>query len=143
MVKRIAFLALFLLGGLAAPAVRADEQTGRPLVVVVGIDKYQDSQIKPRQHAEADAKALVELFLSKERLGVDKDRVQLLLGSGPVEGIQSEKATKDNIVKALHWLEKSAKKDDVVIFAIFGNGACQAFSRFLHLRIEDEACSVA
>src|SRR5262249_61585800 len=71
MVKRIAFLVLFLFGGLMVPAVRADEQTGRPLVVVVGIDKYQDSQIKPRQHAEADAKALAELFLSKERLGVD------------------------------------------------------------------------
>ena len=123
MVKRIAFLALFLLSGLAVPAVRADEQTGQPLVVVVGIDKYQDPQIKPRQHAEADAKALVELFLSKERLGVDKDRVQLLLGSGAVEGIPSEKATKDNVLKALHWLEKSAKKDDLVIFAIFGNGA--------------------
>jgi carboxyl-terminal processing protease len=119
MVKRIAFLALFLFGGLAAPAVRADEQTGRPLVVVVGIDKYQDAQIKPRVHAEADAKALAELFLAKDRLGAEKDRVKLLLGSGTGE----EKATKDNILKALLWLEKSAKKDDLVVLAIFGEGA--------------------
>jgi carboxyl-terminal processing protease len=123
MVKRIAFLALFLIGGVALPAVRADEQTGQPFVVAIGIDKYDDAQIKSRKHAEADAKALVELFLAKDRLGVDKDHVKLLLGSGPVDGIPSEKATKDNILKALNWLEKSAKKDDLVIFAIFGNGA--------------------
>jgi C-terminal peptidase prc len=123
MVKRIAFLALFLIGGLLAQAVRADEQTGRPYVVVVGIDKYQDAQIKPRKHGEADAKALVELLLDKERLGVEKERVKLLLGSGPVEGIPSAKATKENILKALQELEKATQKDDLVIFAIFGNGA--------------------
>ena len=123
MVKRIAFLALFLCGGLALPTVRADELTGRPFIVAIGIDKYQDAQIKPRKHAEADAKALVDLFLAKDHLGAEKDHVKLLLGSGPVDGVPSEKATKENIVKALHWLEKSAKKEDLVIFAIFGNGA--------------------
>src|ERR1700686_2256624 len=115
MVKRIAFLALFLFGGLAVPAARADELTGQPLIVAIGIDKYQDPQIKTRKHAEADATALVKLFLDKDRLGADKDRGKLLLGSGPVDGLPSEKATKDNIVKALHWIEKSAKKDDLVI----------------------------
>jgi carboxyl-terminal processing protease len=124
MLKRIGLLALFLFGGLAAPAVKADEFTGRPLIVAVGIDKYQDAQIKPRQHAEADAKALVDLFLAKESLGADKERVKLLLGSGPIAGAEyTEKATKVNILKALQWMEKSAKKDDLVILAIFGEGA--------------------
>src|SRR5207248_423916 len=99
--------------------VRADELTGKPFVVVVGIDKYQDAQIKPRLRAEADAKALAELFLNKGNLGAEKDHVKLLLGSA----VGAEKATKDNILKALAWLEKSAKKDDLVIFAVFGNGA--------------------
>ncbi len=119
MVKRIAFLALFLFSGLAIPASRADELTGNPYIVAVGIDKYTDAQIKPRLHAEADAKALVDLFLAKDRLGAAKDHVKLLLGSGTGD----DKATKDNILKALRWVEKSAKKDDLVIFAIFGNGA--------------------
>src|SRR5208283_4206234 len=86
--------------------------------------KYQDPQIKPRKHAEADAKALVDLFLSKDALGAEKDRVKLLLGSGPIANApNTEKATKDNILKALQWMEKSAKKDDLVILAIFGEGA--------------------
>jgi carboxyl-terminal processing protease len=119
MVKRIAFFALFLFGGLAGPAVRADDATGKPLVVVVGIDKYQDPQINARKHAEADAKALADLFLAKDRLGADPDRVKVLLGSGAGD----QQATKDNILKALKWLEKTAAKDDLVILAFFGNGA--------------------
>jgi C-terminal peptidase prc len=124
MLKRIGLLALFLFGGLAVPAVKADEFTGQPLILAVGIDNYQDAQIKPRKHAEADAKALVDLFLAKDSLGADKERVKLLLGSGPIAGAgYTEKATKENILKALQWLEKSAKKDDLVILAIFGEGA--------------------
>src|SRR5262249_9717835 len=41
------------------------------------------------------------------------------LGSG--EG--DTKATKENILKALTWIEKTSKKDDLVIFAVFANGA--------------------
>src|SRR5438552_18607638 len=107
MLKRIGLLALFLVGGLAVPAVRAGEAVGKPFIVAVGIDKYQDPQIKPRKHAEADAKALVDLFLSKDNLGADKDRVKLLLGSGPIAGADyTEIATRDNILKALQWIEK-------------------------------------
>ncbi len=119
MLKRIGLLA-FVFAAFLAPALRADEQTGRPFVVVVGIDKYQDPQILSRKHAETDAKALYQLLLSKDHLGVEKDHAKLLLGSAQ-DG--DARATKDNIVKALQWLEKSAKKDDLVIFAIFGNGA--------------------
>jgi hypothetical protein len=122
MVKHIALLAAFLCG-LTQPAVHAQHGVGRPFVVAIGINNYQDSQIKPRRHAEADATALVKLFLDKERLGVAKEHVKLLLGAGPSEGIPSEKATKDNILKALQWLAKSATKDDFVVLAIFGNGA--------------------
>jgi carboxyl-terminal processing protease len=119
MVNRIAFFALILFGGLVMPAVRADELTGKPLVVIVGIDKYQDPQINSRKHAEADAKALAELFLAKDRLGAAPDRVKLLLGSSAGD----DQATRDNILKALTWLEKKSTKDDLVILAFFGNGA--------------------
>ena len=43
----------------------------------------------------------------------------MLLGSG--EG--DKQATKENILHALTWIEKTSKKDDLVVFAVFGNGA--------------------
>lgn len=124
MVKRIGLWTLcFLILGLATSIGRAEEQIARRLVVVVGIDKFQDPQIKARKHAEADARALYDLVISNEYLGVEKGQVKLLLGSGPAANYPAEIANKDNILKALHWLEKEAKKDDIVIVAIFGHGA--------------------
>lgn len=125
MIRRFGLVALLFLGGFAASTLRADENTGTPYVVAVGIDKFQDPLIKPRKHAEADAKALVDLLFAKEHLGVAKENVKLLLGSGPIADSKypTEKATKENILKALQWLEKKSKKDDLVIFAIFGQGA--------------------
>src|SRR5947208_1330291 len=101
MVKRIGLVAMLFLGFVAGPAIRADEATGQPFVVVVGIDKYQDPQIKTRKHAEADAKAFYDLFTAKDHLGVAKDHIKLLLGSGQ----DGAKATKENILKALQWVE--------------------------------------
>src|SRR5947207_3044760 len=42
MVKRIALWALILVIGLTVHAARADELTGKPFVVAVGINKYDD-----------------------------------------------------------------------------------------------------
>ena len=39
--------------------------------VLVGISEYADQQIKPRPHAEADVKALYDLFTNKDYLGLD------------------------------------------------------------------------
>src|SRR5262249_21187063 len=90
--------------------------------VLVGISKYADQQIKPRPHAEADAKALYDLFTNKDYLGVDADHIRLLLGS-PDEERKSQAATRENIVKALHWIGTEVKHDDLVIFAFIGQGA--------------------
>src|SRR5439155_7240639 len=76
---RIAFMTKRMLLGLVIGAcflgvrttARAEEEhPPQPYVVLVGIDKYQDAQIKPRKHAEADAQALYDLFTSKQHLGV-------------------------------------------------------------------------
>jgi len=137
MTKRLWLLGLLLLAALAGPvaaqsapardnAVAGDEEAtaapSQPYVVLIGIDKYADPQIKPRQHAEADAKALYDLFTSKGHLGATPAHVKLLLGSADGNG-PAEKATRENILKALTWLEKSAKKDDLVLFAFLGEGA--------------------
>ncbi len=122
MIQRMWLLGAVVLAGLVgATAVRAGEAAPvQPYVVLVGIDQFQDPQIKPRQHAEADAKALYDLFRSPEHLGVPADHIKLLLGKPAAAG---EKATRANILKALEWLDKTAAKDSLVILAYIGQGA--------------------
>src|SRR5438034_944044 len=80
--KWIGCLAL-ILAGLCAPIARAQvggeakPATAQPLVVLVGIDKYNDPQIKSRQHDEADAKAIYDLFASKDNPGANPKNVKL------------------------------------------------------------------
>ena len=127
MCKRKWLMAWLLLAGLllSPAAVRAgdnDTKPGQTYVVLVGIDKYQDAQIKSRAHAEADAQALYDLFTSREHLGVTGDHIKLLLGSKDAKR-KSETATRANILSAVAWLEKNAKAHDLVIFGYFGEGA--------------------
>src|SRR5262245_11820096 len=122
--SRIGLLAALLgLLGTLAPA-RAAETTDAPktYAVVVGVSQYSDSQIKPRQHAEADAKALYDLFTDKTYAGDTPAEVKLLLGK-PDEKRPSETATKAEILKALTDVAAKAKKDDLVIVALIGQGA--------------------
>jgi carboxyl-terminal processing protease len=104
-------------------SVRAEEARGssQPYVVLVGISNYADKQIKPRPHAEDDAKALYDLFTSQKYLGVDAKHVRLLLGSEDTAR-KSEKATRENVLKALQWVAGSAGVNDLVIVAFFGEG---------------------
>src|SRR3954464_15795818 len=89
---------------LLVPAARAaGEKPSQPRVVLVGIGKYADKQIKARKHAEADAKALYDLFTSKEYLGAEAKNVRLLLGQ-PDEKRHSKPATRKNVLEALDWL---------------------------------------
>src|SRR5207302_1833923 len=70
---------------LLSSSLRADEATAkkasRAHIVIVGVNDYADKQIKPRKHAETDARALYDLFTSKDYLGADAKNVRLLLGS--------------------------------------------------------------
>lgn len=118
---RIGILASLALAALLPLAARADMDTGTPHIVLIGIDKFQDAQIKSRKHAEADAKALYELFTNKDYLGVAKDNIKLLLGTPG--HLPAQPATRANILKALDWVADNAKKDDLVIVGYFGNGA--------------------
>lgn len=111
-----------LLLGIGAAPVGAAEETARTYAVIVGIDKFADPQILPRQHAEADARALYELVTSKDHLGANAKNVRLLLGN-PQAKQAGEKATRANIIAALKWLSTTATKDDLCVLAIFGQGA--------------------
>ncbi len=117
-----------LLGALLAVlalnlSVRAEDSgaASQPYVVLVGISNYADKQIKPRPHAEDDAKALYDLVTDKKYLGVDAKHVRLLLGSEDA-GRHSEKATRENVVKALQWVARNARVNDLVVVAFFGEG---------------------
>jgi len=121
------WLGAVLAVGLMALPLRAEQprdekaKSSQTYVVLVGISNYADKQIKPRPHAEDDAKALSELFANKKYLGVDKEHSRLLLGdSEKVPGSQA--ATRENILKALHWIADNAKTNDLVVFGFFGEG---------------------
>jgi C-terminal peptidase prc len=126
--KSARLLTLLLLWGLfftppaAATTAVADDTDSQSYVVLVGIGNYQDPQILPRKHAEADAKALYDVFTNKDYLGVDPSHIKLLLGT-PDPKRNSQPATRENILKALAWATKNAKKEDLVILAFIGQGA--------------------
>src|SRR4051794_5302582 len=121
MLQRVWLLGALMLSALVSARASAQESaSAQPYVVIVGIDEFQDKQIKPRRHAEADAQALYDLFRAPAHLGVPAANMKLLLGKPQQTG---EKATRANILKALEWLEKNAPKESQVIFAYFGQGA--------------------
>jgi C-terminal peptidase prc len=126
-VKRSAWLTAALLCALACPTLQgrlqaaAEKKPSRPHIVLIGISDYADKQIKPRPHAEDDAKALYDLFTDKQYLGADPKNVRLLLGKED-DKRHSRPATRKNILDAIHWLATTAKRDDLVIFAFFGEG---------------------
>jgi C-terminal peptidase prc len=105
----------------AEPEAKAAPAPTRAYVVLVGISDYADPQIKPRPHAEADAKALYDIFSDKKYQADGTTEVRLLLGK-PDAKRPSEPATRANIIKALSWVAKEARRDDLVVFAFFGQG---------------------
>jgi C-terminal peptidase prc len=105
-----AALAAFLL--LTATARAEEASRPHPFVVVVGVDKYADADLKGRTHAEDDAKALYKLLTDKSRLDVDAKRSRLLLG---------KEATREKILDAVKWLAAEAGANDPVFFAFFGD----------------------
>lgn len=121
------WLGALLAVALPALSLRADQpkaetdKSAQPYVVMVGISNYADKQIKPRPHAEEDAKALFSLFTDKKYLGVDAEHSRLLLGD-PDKVAGSQAATHENILKALHWIADNAHANDLVVFGFFGEG---------------------
>jgi len=115
---------LLALLALALPFQAAEEaRTPKTYVVLIGIGKFSDPAIKSRPFAENDAKALYDLFTSKEYLGVPKDQVKLLLSGLADKERNSQEASRDNILKAARWVAAEAGRDDKVLFAFIGQGA--------------------
>ncbi len=115
---------LAVTAGLLASPGRAAEPAGPPktYAVLVGVSQYADPQIKPRKHAEADAKALYDLVTDKTYLGIAPDDVKLLLGT-PDDKRPSQPATRANVIQALTDVAAKAGRDDLVLIAMIGDGA--------------------
>jgi C-terminal peptidase prc len=96
-----------------------------PFVVLVGVGQFQDNAIEPRPTAEADARALHKLFADGKHLDTTPDRVVLLTAT-PDEKAGERKATRENVVKALHEAVAKTGKDDTIILGLFGRGATVA-----------------
>ncbi len=88
---------------------------GQRWAVVVGVSKYQDSDVTPLRFADADARAFHD-FLRSERAG---------LGGFPAENVRlllNEEATYRNIRSALFTFLKRATDNDVVVIYFAGHG---------------------
>src|SRR5205085_8571223 len=64
---------------------------------------------------------LYDLLVNKDYLGVPPANMHLLLGT-PDSERKSERATRQNIIRALHEVATKAGRDDLVIFAFVGQG---------------------
>ena len=116
----LAFSAFFVSAGLAQ-----ESKEGKAHVVVVGISKYKDPQIKERPNAENDAIALFNIFADSKYLGLTKENGTLLLGKpekAKIDGHQAIEATRENILNALKTIASKANPEDLVIFTFIGEG---------------------
>ncbi|CAN5624973.1 hypothetical protein BH11PLA2_BH11PLA2_40270 [soil metagenome] len=93
-----------------------------PYVILAGVGSYDDKAITPRPTADADAKALYDLFTDPKYTDVAKDRA-VLLTSTLDEARHGKKATREAILKALHDAVAATGKDDLIILGLFGRGA--------------------
>jgi C-terminal peptidase prc len=121
-VKLTGLVGILVLVLTASWPAQAKEEKTHPCIVLVGIDQYADAQILPRAHAEADVKALYDLFTDKDYLGIAPENVRLLLGKDDPKR-KSQPATHQNILSAMRWAATNAGTDDLVILALIVQGA--------------------
>jgi len=100
-----------------APVARKDKDEQRTFVLIAGISTYADKEIKPRPKAEADARALYQLFTDKKY--ASGANVTLLVGN-PEKG--ETKATREAFLKALKKVAEDADVNDLVVLAFIGQG---------------------
>lgn len=107
------------------PAPKADDPpkpSKGAYVLVIGVSDTADPTIQPRPTADADAKALYDLFADKKYLDANPERLKLLTSKAD-EKRKGQQATRENILKAVHEAIDATGKDDLLIIAWFGRGA--------------------
>lgn len=119
----IALLSLIPSSRADQPVKLSDREAKKdPFVVVVGVGKTVDESIQPRATADADAKAVYDLFKDPRYLGVPKDRIVLLTDSAD-ESRNGKVATRENILNAVKQAVAETGKDVPIYLFLFGRGA--------------------
>ncbi len=91
-----------------------EAEAGTRHAVLVGINEYQDTQVRDLQFARADAQAMYDLLTDPQRGGYKPNDVTLLL---------DKEATKAGILKTLRYkLRPAVEPEDSVIFYFAGHG---------------------
>jgi uncharacterized caspase-like protein/Flp pilus assembly protein TadD len=95
--------------------------------VVIGIDHYEDNNIRNLKHAVTDARGMAELLINS--LGFLKDNVYVILDPAPQPSeitefnLTNRKATKETIEKLLLTdIPERIKKDDRLLIFYAGHG---------------------
>ncbi len=91
-------------------------------VVVIGVSDTADPTILPRPSADADAKAVYDLFADPQYLDAKPERVKLLTSKAD-DKRKGQVATRENILKAVREAVAATGKDDLLVIAWFGRGA--------------------
>ena len=83
--------------------------------VIVGLNKYEDSEIPTLAYADADARAFCQFLV--EKMGFNKDNIRLLI---------NEEATKRSIESSISkWLYQNVDEKSLVIIFFTGHGGLE------------------
>ena len=92
---------------------------GSRWALLIGINDYEDEEIRDLKYAVNDARKLHELLIDPECGGFDKENVVLLVSDADDKGYHP---TKVNIMLTLDALARKAKQEDTVVILYSGHG---------------------
>ena len=103
----------------ASKLLSASSEAGSKWALLIGINDYEDEDIRDLKYAVNDVKEFYDLLTDPERGAFSKNNV-ILLTSDANE--REYRPTKVNIMLALDALARKAKQEDTVIISYSGHG---------------------
>lgn len=113
LIALIALLIAFQPDLLFSQLIPAKYLEGETYALLIGISEYENSELNLKLGRQ-DAKAIEGYLLSSAFPPLDRDHLQILT---------DHKATKNNILAAMNWLVRVAKKEDRILIFFSGHGA--------------------
>jgi len=102
---------------------------GNRWALIVGVNKYEDSEINSLRYAVNDAKALYEVLVHPDKGRFAAERVRLLTSDTTDKRLRPTKA---NILQALNeWLARDVEKEDTVLVFFSGHGYVHEDRKYL------------
>ncbi|MCI0355408.1 MAG: SUMF1/EgtB/PvdO family nonheme iron enzyme [Acidobacteria bacterium] len=106
------------------PIRRLPEQQKR-YALIIGVDRYEDSQITPLLGASNDARTLREVLI--RRAGFPSEQIILLASDQPAE----RRPTRGNILRRLSNLKAAMPKDGLLLVSFAGHGIQRGTQAYL------------